>query len=291
MVIDANRLRVGEDFSFNGSAESDGAFFLYGGGGTDTFLGGSNNDTFYFGENGQFGATDRVDGGVSGTDQLGLRGNYTIVFGASQLTSIESIGMVSAQDTRFGALGSRYDYNLTMNDGNRRRRSADDGRCRSAPAERDLHLRRRRRDRTARSGSSADRAPTRSPEARAATSSPAGSAPTALRGGGGADIFVYRSAAESAVGGEDRILDFTGGSDLIDLSAIDADSGAGGDQAFHFIGSDAFSGSAGELRASFDAGSGLWAISGDADGDGGADFLILVTTTGPDPIAGGDFSL
>ena len=118
MVIDANRLRVGEDFSFNGSAESDGAFFLYGGGGTDTFLGGSQNDTFYFGENGQFGATDHVDGGVSGIDQLGLRGNYTIVFGASQLTSIESIGMVSAQDTRFGALGSRYDYNLTMNDGN-----------------------------------------------------------------------------------------------------------------------------------------------------------------------------
>jgi Ca2+-binding RTX toxin-like protein len=118
MTVDANRLRAGENFTFDGSAETDGRFFIYGGGGTDTLKGGMGNDAFYFGENGQWGASDHVDGGLGGIDQLGLRGNYTIVFGATQLVSIESIGMVSALDTRFGALGTTNHYDLTMNDGN-----------------------------------------------------------------------------------------------------------------------------------------------------------------------------
>ena len=77
----------------------------------------------------------------------------------------------------------------------------------------------------------------------------------------------------------------------IDLSSIDADANAAGDQAFNFIGSDAFSGAAGELRAVFDAGSSIWTVSGDVDGDGLADLAIHVTTTGSDPIASGDFAL
>ncbi|MEA3001238.1 MAG: hypothetical protein QOH81_26, partial [Sphingomonadales bacterium] len=117
-IVDANRLRAGEDFTFDGSAERDGSFFIYGGGGTDNLTGGLGNDAFYFGEGGQFGASDHVDGGPGGTDQLGLRGSYTIVFGATQLVGIENIGMVSALDTRFGPLGNNNNYDLTMNDGN-----------------------------------------------------------------------------------------------------------------------------------------------------------------------------
>ncbi len=290
MIVDANRLRAGEDFSFNGSAETDGAFFIYGGGGTDFLLGGSRNDTFYFGENGQFGATDHVDGGVSGTDQLGLRGNYTIVFGAGQLTSIESIGMVSAQDTRFGALGTRYDYNLTMNDGNVAagvRMTVDAAPLRpnesltfDGSAELDGSFR-------IFGGQGADTIA----GSQSGDLITGGLGADSLRGGGGADAFIYRSTEESASAGSDHILDFTGGSDLIDLSAIDADARSFGNQAFHFVGADAFSGAAGELRAVFDSGNNVWNVSGDANGDGIADFLIQVTTTGPDPIAGGDFAL
>ncbi|HEX8307524.1 MAG TPA: M10 family metallopeptidase C-terminal domain-containing protein, partial [Allosphingosinicella sp.] len=117
MVVDANRLRVGEDFTFNGSAETDGSFFIYGGGGDDRLTGGAKNDVFIFGGQGQWGSGDVVVGGA-GIDQLALRGNYTITFGAGQLVGVEQIGMVSAQDTRYGALGSSYSYDLTMVDGN-----------------------------------------------------------------------------------------------------------------------------------------------------------------------------
>jgi hypothetical protein len=66
------------------------------------------------------------------------------------------------------------------------------------------------------------------------------------------------------------ITDFQHGQDTIDLSTIDAVRG-GGNQKFSWIGSDAFSGDAGELRFA----RGL--IQGDTDGDKRADFEIRVT--------------
>jgi len=67
--------------------------------------------------------------------------------------------------------------------------------------------------------------------------------------------------------------------DLIDLSAIDANSVADGNQAFHAV--EEFSGEAGELRL-FTCSSGVrpgeffMIAQGDIDGDGGWDFEILV---------------
>ncbi|MEA3002803.1 MAG: hypothetical protein QOH81_1591, partial [Sphingomonadales bacterium] len=52
LVVDANRLRVGENFTFNGTAETDGSFFIYGGLGTDDLHGGARNDVFLFGTDG-----------------------------------------------------------------------------------------------------------------------------------------------------------------------------------------------------------------------------------------------
>ena len=98
--------------------------------------------------------------------------------------------------------------------------------------------------------------------------------------------FVYQALADSTAAAADHITDFTGG-DLIDLSALDANAGAGGDQAFGFIGSLAFSNTAGELRAEFDSGAGAWRIEGDVDGNGAADFLILATAAAP--LTGSDF--
>ncbi len=95
-----------------------------------------------------------------------------------------------------------------------------------------------------------------------------------LVGGAGNDIFDYNAITESQSGiGVDDILDFELG-DLIDVSSIDADTTTAGNQAFTFIGSAAFSGTAGELRAVINAS--YSAIIADVDGDGLEDFRIYV---------------
>jgi Ca2+-binding RTX toxin-like protein len=92
-----------------------------------------------------------------------------------------------------------------------------------------------------------------------------------LSGGTGDDVFVYRAAADSNGAKTDLILDLDAG-DHIDLSAIDADTAAAGDQAFHLV--DAFGHQAGELVVSYDAGRDRTTISGDLDGDARADLVI-----------------
>jgi len=57
-----------------------------------------------------------------------------------------------------------------------------------------------------------------------------------LIGGSGADRFVFVALANSSPATPDTIVDFMHGVDLIDLSAIDANTSAGGNQAFAFAG-------------------------------------------------------
>ena len=74
-----------------------------------------------------------------------------------------------------------------------------------------------------------------------------------MAGGAGNDTFVFNASNESGVGlgNNDIITDFQGDGpavgDIINLAAIDANTGVAGDQAFQFIGTAAFSG-AGQLR-------------------------------------------
>lgn len=92
-----------------------------------------------------------------------------------------------------------------------------------------------------------------------------------MAGRGGADTFVYRGRAEAPVNAQaiDLIDDFTRAQgDKVDLSAIDANTGLAGNQAFRFIGGGAFSGQAAELRFAGQI------LSGDINGDGRADFRI-----------------
>lgn len=71
------------------------------------------------------------------------------------------------------------------------------------------------------------------------------------------------------------ITDFQRGQgDLIDLSFIDANSTVAGNQAFRFVGDGAFSGHAGELVARSTSAGTL--VLGDVDGDGRADFGLLL---------------
>jgi len=110
-----------------------------------------------------------------------------------------------------------------------------------------------------------------------------------MNGNAGADVFIYLDASDSTVGGQrDVISGFVNGQDIIDLSAIDAIAG-GGDDAFNFIGSSSFAGAgAGALRAYVNS-KGKLLIEGDIDGDGSADFQILVT--GATSMSASDFIL
>jgi serralysin len=96
-----------------------------------------------------------------------------------------------------------------------------------------------------------------------------------LWGGEGADTFIFKSAGETTVksSGRDTIFDFSiQQKDKIHLSSIDANAFKGGNQAFEFIGTRAFSGEAGELQYK-KAASDTY-VSGDVNGDKIADFTI-----------------
>lgn len=96
-----------------------------------------------------------------------------------------------------------------------------------------------------------------------------------LSGGTGDDVFDFDNLLESgaSIATADRIVDFAAG-DTIRLASIDANTTQDGDQAFTFVGANAFSGAAGELRALVINGGTM--ITADVDGDKSADFGILL---------------
>ncbi|MBA3878571.1 MAG: hypothetical protein C0500_02515 [Sphingobium sp.] len=92
-------------------------FFNLSQGGNDTVSGGASSDAFYFGA--AFNASDTVDGGTGTNDQIALQGNYSYSFGASQLSNVEVLALLSSTiNTYGGGSGTPYSYNLVMNDGN-----------------------------------------------------------------------------------------------------------------------------------------------------------------------------
>ncbi len=94
-----------------------------------------------------------------------------------------------------------------------------------------------------------------------------------LTGGLGADSFVYTAViAHSSGANRDTITDFVSGTDKVNLSAIDANLGVGGNQTFAFIGNAAFS-LPGQVR--YAAG----VLEANVNADLAADFQILLTGT------------
>ena len=110
-----------------------------------------------------------------------------------------------------------------------------------------------------------------------------------LTGGIGADTFVFALGDSAAAKDKaDTILDMNRKQgDHIDLHLIDANAAKGGNQAFDFIGTAAFSHTAGELR--YKAVGGNVYVYGDTNGDGAVDFSLQVNSIAS--IAAGDFIL
>jgi Ca2+-binding RTX toxin-like protein len=114
-----------------------------------------------------------------------------------------------------------------------------------------------------------------------------------MGGGAGADLFRFLATTDSsAATGYDAVGQFQTGVDRLDLSAIDANTGAAGDQAFT-IGALAV-GQAGRLQITTTSGYTL--VEGDVNGDGVADIAFFVwSETGgvaaPAALAAGDFIL
>ncbi|MBC6434239.1 calcium-binding protein, partial [Nostoc sp. HG1] len=102
-----------------------------------------------------------------------------------------------------------------------------------------------------------------------------GAGTDSLTGGAGNDIFDFNSVSDSPAGSSrDVITDFVGNGiftgDQIDLSTIDANFTVGGNQAFTFIGSGAFT-AASQVRYS----GGI--LQANTDGDLSAEFEIGLT--------------
>ncbi len=95
-----------------------------------------------------------------------------------------------------------------------------------------------------------------------------------LVGSAGADRFILAAAADSRGAGTDRIAGFEHGRDRIDVHSIDAMPGTSGNQPFRWIGSQSFHRRDGELRFHDTGRNGY--VEGDANGDGHADFRLLV---------------
>ncbi|MET1112259.1 MAG: calcium-binding protein [Allosphingosinicella sp.] len=290
--IEAGGLLAGEDLTFNGSAETDARFLVYGGKGADRVTGGLGGDIFFFGDESRFAPGDVVNGG-GGYDGLFLRGDYSIDFNApgyaGALANLENLTLSSAADERFATGGDgEFDYyvawadsllgpgqTITISGG---LLQANETLTFQGSAERDGNFR-----------IFAGAADDQLYGGRGSDLFFGGLGADRMIGNGGNDVFRYDLAAESTSVARDTIRDFSLG-DLIDLSRIDASTLAPGDQAFSFIGTAAFGNQAGELRLVSQGGP-LWLVQGDTDGNGIADFELSLLVVDAHTITGADFFL
>jgi Ca2+-binding RTX toxin-like protein len=288
LTVNAQSLLAGESFAFDGSAETDGKFFIYAGRGADTLIGGAGRDIFFF-EGDRFGAADKVDGGANADSVVirGVGGMNLLFFGEDQLKNIESVSL----NERFATEAAGHaSYDLTLSNGNV-----------AAGANLVINANSLQNpSQTVRVDGSAVQDGRLSLfggagndvliGGRGSDLLMGGQGRDALTGGAGGDTFQFRAPGESTVGAADAILDFAVGTDKIDLRFIDAVPGMAGDQAFIWSADGGFHNVAGELRSYAGAG-GVWKVEGDLDGDGAADFLIEVSAIGGAVLGSSDFLL
>ncbi len=229
----------------------DGGDFGYGGGGADVLLGGAGADSL-LGEDGadqvygEAGAdllyggegADQLWGGAEGDTLLGQNGDDVVNGEDGNDTLFGDSSDTAGADMLSGGLGNDTLYGGALGDQLLGGEGAD-----------------------TLVGESGDDVLT------------GGAGADLLVGGAGADRFRFTAASESTNAGFDQITDFVAGVDLIDLSAIDADSGLSGDQAFVFV-TGALT--AGKARLIWDAANNRTVFEGDVNGDGVPDVVFTI---------------
>lgn len=273
-------LGAGQNLTFDGSAETDGAFRVYGGLGTERVTTGAGEDGIYFGPGKYDPASDFVDGGAGGNDQLALDGSYPATLSGNTIKNIEVIAllpgpsgdqnrfMISTDDSLVGAGTGMTIYGAQLSTS-----LAFDG---SFETDGRFTVFGGRGDDTIRGGAGDDMIF-------------GGLGADTLTGGGGRNSYRYEAAAESTATSQDKITDFRTG-DVLDLSRMDANIGTQDRDTFRVIGFDAFHQQAGELRFQQVDASTVF-VQGDVDGDGVADFSVSVHITGGHAISQADFVL
>lgn len=249
---------IGFDFLFGDGGDD----YLKGGNGTDRIFGGSGNDIadggaqddFLYGQQGDDfliggDGDDRLEGNL-GADTLRGDGGHDALFGHE------------GNDLLFGGLG---DDTLSGHGGDDQLHGGDGDDWLDGGSDKD----------TLAGGEGSDVLV-------------GGWGRDTASGGAGADVFLFGEGHTGRVEQTaDLITDFSrADGDVIDLSAIDANNATTSDDAFTFIGTAAFSGTAGELRFYYSTG-GHTFLAGDTDGDGSADFFIELS--GLHDLAASDF--
>jgi len=247
----------------------DGNDRLNGGIGADFMLGGVGSDTYYVDS-----SKDTVNElGGDGTDKVYSSVSYNLANTTWVKGDVETLVLTGAGN--INGNGNALNNSLTGNSGNNILRAAVGNDAVSGGAGND-DLQGAAGDDTLKGGAGVDLLN-------------GGAGADRLTGGTEADTFFYRYASESTVAttGRDTIYDMLTGTDHIDLATIDANTTLSGNQAFSFISTAAFSGTAGELRVGASGTSLL--VEGDLNGNGTADFAILVR--GSATLTATDFNL
>lgn len=112
-----------------------------------------------------------------------------------------------------------------------------------------------------------------------------------LTGGGGVDIFFYQTVLDSTATAADRISDFSGGVDIINLAGVDANVRRDGNQKFKFIGTADFSSvnASAQVRFDYDEASDTGTLYASIDAD--TDAEIVVELSGVSTLSAGDLVL